>query len=532
GSAGRSFDAVAVSADGKRLAAATSVGGRPDVVAVYELKPAKSLAELKRLAAFDAPPTVCKTLAFTPDGKRLIGACAADMAEAAAVVVWDAGGKVVRTVNAPTGSVQWNDVYLAASDRVAVVGLATGAVFAIDLDTGATRTLATGHKAKEKFQGAGVFALAFSPDGKWLATCGSDGMVRRTDVATVKVIGEFGPHRSWPQALAVSADGKRIASGGQDGVIRVWDVESGKDAVPTGGHEYRVWRVSASADGKVIATEAGDETIRLWDPATGAERRRIAAGGPVTACRLTPDGRQVVAVVGPHDSPNKALKAWDAATGADATPAGFPKALSASGFQFTPDGKTLLTHVDDHLAAWAWPAGTKLWAADMPKPAAQGINQVDSIAMSPDGRHFATVAERSWYREEKGLRFGYGADGLLDLWDTATGKPVRRLAESTSCFRPAVFAADGTLIHSGGGTLPNDRRGGVAVEVKAQICVLDPLTGRLVREFGPSGRPDGPNGGHAVALSADGRVLFRASDVGEVQLFEVATGKFRTALPG
>src|SRR5205823_3625201 len=102
-----------------------------------------------------------------------------------------------------------------------------------------------------------------------------------------------------------SKDGKRVASAGHDGMIRVWDVGSGKEAVPTGGHEYRVWRVSASADGKVIATEGGDDTIRLWDPATGAERRRIPAGGAVNFCRLTPDGKQVVAVVGPWDESNK-----------------------------------------------------------------------------------------------------------------------------------------------------------------------------------------------------------------------------------
>ena len=95
----------------------------------------------------------------------------------------------------------------------------------------------------------------------------------------------------------------------------------------------------------------------------------------------------------------------------------------------------------------------------MPKPAAQGINKVDSMTVAPDGRHFVTVAGRSWYREDKGLKFGYGADGIVDLWETATGKRVRRLVESQACFRPAVFAADGTLIHSGGGKLPNDLRG-------------------------------------------------------------------------
>ena len=531
-----SYDAVAVSADGKRLAAATSVAGKPDAVVVFDLKPARSVADLKRLATFDAPPAPCKTLAFTPDGKRLVGTCRVEKdgkpTDAGTVVVWDAGGKVARTADVPAGAVQWDDINLAASDRVAAVGLAGGDVFVVDLGTGAGRTVPTGHKAKEKFQGAGVFALAFGPGGKMLATCGPAGMVRVTDMAGGKVAREFGRHRSWPQAVAFSADGKRVASGGQDGVIRVWDIETGKEAVATGGHEYRVWRVSAAADGKTVATEGGDETIRLWDTVTGAERRRIAAGGPVTACRLTPDGKQVVAVVGPWDQPDKVLRVWDAATGADATPAGFPKVLPASGFQFTPDGKTLLTHADDKLAAWAWPAGTRRWAADLPKPAARGINRVESVTVAPDGRHFATVAERYWFREEKGLRFGSAADGTLDLWETATGKRVRRLAESAGCFRPAVFAADGTLVHSGGGKFPSDRRGGQPGETRAQLCVLDPLTGRLLREFAPSGRAEGVNSGHAVALSADGRVLFRATDVGEVQLYEVATGKLRAVRPG
>ena len=95
-----------------------------------------------------------------------------------------------------------------------------------------------------------------------------------------------------------------------------------------------------------------------------------------------------------------------------------------------------------------------------------------------------------------------------------------------------MYAADGSYIHSGGGTLPGDVRGGTPFQTRAQLCALDPLTGRLVREFGQSGRVDGFDSGFTVALSADGKVLFRATGAGEVHVFEVASGNFRTAFPG
>jgi WD40 repeat protein len=528
------YGAAAVSANGKRLAVLTSLGDQPDAVVVFELKPAASVKELKRLTAFDPPPVGCTAVAFSPDGKWLVGVGRVlkdgKWGPGATIVVWDAAGKVARTVETPPTISQGGRLPLAVSDRSAALGLEDGGALLMDLGGGEPRTLASGHKA-EKGRGTGTSAAAFAPDGKALVTAGRDGRVRVTEIESGKVK-ELGRHRSWPEALAVTRDGKRVASAGQDGLIRVWDVAAGTEAVPVGGHPSIVWRVSASADGKTVLTEGGDETIHVWDAAAGAERRRIPAGGPVMAAQLTPDGQRVVAVVGEWEKPERALKVWDAATGADATPAGFPKALTAGGFRITRDGNTLLTWTEDKLAAWAWPAGTKLWAADMAKPTAQGINSVGSVAVSPDGRHFVTVACRTWHREERGMRFGYAADGIVDLWETATGKRVRRLVESPGCFNPAVFAADGTLIHTGGGKFPNDVRAGGPAESRAHLCVVDPLTGRLVREFAPAGRADTHDTGRAAALSGDGKVLYLGTGIGEVLAFEVASGSLRAAYPG
>jgi WD40 repeat protein len=528
-------DAAAISAEGKRVAVATG-GGKPGSVFVFESKPNTVVADLKKLAQFDPPPMTCSVLAFTPDGKRLIGFCpvlkGGQEATESKVIVWNANGKIARTIDGPVISQQGSRLTVAVSNELAAIGLEDGDTVLIELDSAKTRTIATAHKSRSKGEPYGTYAVAFSPDGKSLATAGRDGMVRVSDIATGKVSKEFGKHSSWPEAIAFSADGKRIASAGQDAVIRVWDLVAGKEVATANGHPGHVWRAGISADGKTVITEGGDG-IRIWDAATGVERRRIAAGGDVTFCKLSPDSKQVIAIVGSWQGAERSFKVWDVATGKEATPAAFPKSLAATGFRFSPDGKSLITYHDDKLDAWTWPAGTKVWAADMPKPVRQpGINQVQSVAFSPDGRQFVTVAERSWHREEKGLKFGYGADGIVDVWDAATGKSLRRLVESQGCFRPGMYSADGLYIHSGGGMFLGDVRGGSPQHTRAQLCAVDPLTGRLVREFARGSRTDGIDSGFTMAISADGKALFRATGIGEVQIYEVATGSYRTSLAG
>jgi WD40 repeat protein len=151
-------------------------------------------------------------------------------------------------------------------------------------------------------------------------------MVRVWDAAETK-IREFGPHKSWPQAVAFSEDGTKLASGGQDRMIRVWNIRDGKEIGPSGGIPYAVWRISISADGAIALTDSLDETLRVWDTRTGLLRRQIATSEYVTECHLIADGAKVVAVVGHWDKPEKALKMWDVATGAESSLPGFPKTI-------------------------------------------------------------------------------------------------------------------------------------------------------------------------------------------------------------
>ena len=73
-------------------------------------------------------------------------------------------------------------------------------------------------------------------------------------------------------AVAFSPDGRRLASASDDGTVRLWDPATGAELAALTGHTGQVTAVAFSPDGRRLASAGWDGTVRLWDPATGAER--------------------------------------------------------------------------------------------------------------------------------------------------------------------------------------------------------------------------------------------------------------------
>jgi len=253
-----------------------------------------------------------------------------------------------------------------------------------------------------------VTALAFDSAGKSLAVvageAGKSGVVGLYSVGDGKV-GEpvtFPAHRDSVYALAFSPDGRLLATAGYDRVIHLWAVPAaGAKPVRTlTDHSDTVYSLAFSPDGKLLASAAADRAVKVWDVATGT--RLYTLGDPtdwVYAVAWHPDGKRLAAA-----GVDKSIRVWAAdRDGGKLTNSVFAHDGPVLKLAFSADGSTLYSAGEDRVVK-AWDAKTLTETRVFDRRP----DSILSMALRPDGKQLSLG------------RF----DGALELIDTATGKPT------------------------------------------------------------------------------------------------------------
>jgi len=244
-----------------------------------------------------------------------------------------------------------------------------------------------------------VSALAWSPDGKLLASGGDDGAVRLWDSATGKELRVLRGPAHAVTALAFSPDGKRLVAGHWDGTLRAWDPAEGKPLSARRAHEEAVVALAWSPDGKELASGSADDTLRIRDAGDGEERLslRPAEEYDVTALAWSPDGRRLASGDG-----EDAVRVWDPETGEERLRLRGHEGVVSS-VAWSPDGS--------RLASASWDGTVRVWDAGAGKELlvfrGHGADAA-SVAWSPDGRLLASGGE----------------DKAARVWDARTGKEL------------------------------------------------------------------------------------------------------------
>lgn len=256
------FYALAFSADGSRLATA----GDDRTVAVWDV------ASNRRTQVFRGHNGPVTGVAFSPRGPWVASATAVNFAPVDTAPTDTPGADASEEATAEEAPPKVATPDVGWTEQVKVWDPATG---------------------KERWSAEGSACVAFSPSGDLLAA-GAGGAIRLFEAATGRVVQKLNGHGGSVIGLAFSPDGRRVASCGDDALVRLWAVADGRLLGTLRGHTQTVWSVAFHPDGTRLVSVSDDQTVKLWEIPSGREVFTIASPlNGMESIAFSPDGTRL-----------------------------------------------------------------------------------------------------------------------------------------------------------------------------------------------------------------------------------------------
>jgi WD40 repeat protein/tRNA A-37 threonylcarbamoyl transferase component Bud32 len=464
--------AIAFSADGARVAAGGSAGGRADfwgMVRVLNAKTGQPLWSAGPKNADDLGEVKC--VAFSADGARLYAAHAA----------------TVRVHNAEEGK----EVAVLSGNRSEIHGMALsadGARLATADEAGQIKIWNLAPVALERSitAGAAQYGISFSPDGAWVAAAGGDGAIRVFSVESGRPARALQGHQAGLASVAWSPDGWRVVSASQDKTVRLWDARSDQTVRALRGMARGAVLVAFSSDGRLIAAADGDATVRVFDVATGREIRTLVGHKTfVSGLAFHPLGTHLAT------ADERVIRVWRLADGREVLSAE-PGPLYNRRLAWTGDGTML-----------AWSMG-------------HGVMLANAQTLEPLRTVSAGQFNQSWsflITAKSGRLLLPGKEGALIFCDLANGRELARRQTGLD-FQKVVQAA----------ISPDEQW--LAASMQDNTIRLVPLR----RETAGRQHADRTLAGHAafirsLCFSPDGRRIASCGDDRALKIWDVESGQ-------
>ncbi|MHC5742915.1 MAG: WD40 domain-containing protein [Nostoc sp.] len=345
------------------------------------------------------------------------------------------------------------------------------------------------HLAKSVFVETfgGIFSVAFSPNGKLLATGDTNGEIRLYEVANSQQLLTCNGHAGWVWSVSFSPNGQVLASGSNDQTIKLWDTSNGQCFKTLEGHTGGVRSVTFNSDGQVLASGSDDQTVKLWNTTTGKCIKTLQeVGCSVWSVAFSP--KNYILASGNDDYK---VRLWDInSSSCIHTLEGHTQRVYS--VTFSPDGNTLASGSHDQTV--------KLWNLSTGRcfKSLQGhTDLVHSVTFSVDGNALVSC----------------GDDQTVKVWDFDTGECLKTLQGHRSRVWSLAICINQNICASSS----DDQT----------VKLWNISTGRCIKTF------QGYNNGiWSVAISSNDNILASGSNDQTVTLWNATTGKSLKTLHG